>query len=86
MTAIPQPGSSRMMSDRIVKPLRDVSARQWNVLAAAGVLKTLVVALSLLLVTAVLLGTFAALPVPMRVALAGVGFTAKEATMAPAAA
>src|SRR3989442_10814826 len=71
MTAIPQPGSLRLISERIVKPLRDVAARQWNVLAATGVLKSLVLALSLLLVTALLLGTFGGLPVPVRVALAG---------------
>jgi len=70
MTAIPQPGSSRAVSDRIAGPLRQVAARQWNVVAATGVLKTLAAALALLLLTAVVLGTAATLPGALRIILA----------------
>src|SRR6476646_7067754 len=70
MTAIPQPGSSRAVSDRIARPLRQVAARQWNVVAATGGLKTLAVALALVLLTAVVLGTVATLPATLRIFLA----------------
>ena len=37
MTAIPQPNSTRMVSERILTPLQQVARRQWSVLAARGV-------------------------------------------------
>ena len=52
MTAIPQPGSGRLVSDRILDPLRQVARRQWMVLAAKGVLQTLLLGLGLLLLVA----------------------------------
>ena len=44
MTAIPQPGSSQAMSERLAKPLRAVRSRQWTVLAATGALRTVAAA------------------------------------------
>ena len=69
MTAIPQP-APRMISDRILDPLRQVARRQWLVLAAKGVLQTLVVCLGLLLGTALLFGFWGSMPVALRVILA----------------
>jgi DNA segregation ATPase FtsK/SpoIIIE-like protein len=70
MTAIPQSASSRLVSDRLTAPLRRVAQRQWYVLAAVGVLKTLIVSLIAILSTALLLGYFQNLWMPVRVLLA----------------
>src|SRR5256885_1479626 len=49
MTAIPQPSSLGAVPERISKPLRDVAARQWKLCAATGALRTLMVALVVVL-------------------------------------
>src|SRR5687768_279279 len=88
MTAIPQPSSSQMISDRIVEPLRAVARRQWLVLAGKGVLQTLVVALGVLLGAALLFGVFQHMPVALRVVLAlavwGVAVAAAVSFLRPA--
>ena len=52
MTAIPQPNSTRMVSERILSPLQQVARRQWSVLAARGIILTLLGGLTLILVAA----------------------------------
>ncbi len=69
MSAIPQP-ATQMISERILSPLREVSRRQWFVLAAKGALQTLVVSLGVLLAAALLLGYFPMMPALLRVPLA----------------
>src|SRR6476619_7536033 len=71
MTAIPQSGTSSGLSDRIARPLRAVRARQWNVLAALGALRTVVAAMVVLAVAALLLGSFGGMPAWLRVSVAG---------------
>ena len=80
MTAIPQPGASRLVSERLTKPLREVAARQWNVLAAAGVLRAVAAGLGLLLATSLLLGFFDAIPAWLRITLAAITWAAVLAT------
>lgn len=46
MTAIPQ---SRVVQDRLEAPLKHVARRQWSVLAARGVIQTLLVSLAIIL-------------------------------------
>src|SRR5665213_2448774 len=58
------------ISDRISHPLRQVAQRQWTVLAARGVLQTLVVGLAFLLASSLLLGFLPGIWMPLRVALA----------------
>ena len=58
------------ISDRIVHPLREVSQRQWTMLAARGMLKTLVVGLSLVLAASLLLGFLPGIPAVLRIAFA----------------
>src|SRR4051812_48586523 len=69
MSAIPQPQSTRMVSERILDPLRQVARRHWSVLAARGVIMTLLVSLTLILAVALLIGLFdyAAAPVIVRI-------------------
>ncbi|HWE94702.1 MAG TPA: DUF4175 family protein [Tepidisphaeraceae bacterium] len=55
------------VSDRLTNPLREVSQRQWTVLAARGVLQTLVISLGALLASALLLGYFPGIPLVLRV-------------------
>lgn len=59
-----------MVSDRIANPLREVSQRQWTVLAARGILQTLVVALGVLLAASLLLGYLPGIWMPLRIAVA----------------
>ncbi len=68
MSAIPQP-ASQMISDRILSPLREVSRRQWFVLAGKGALQTLAVSLAVLLVAAFTLGYFQMMPAYVRIPL-----------------
>ena len=72
MSAIPQPGSTRLVgpSERILSPLRQVARRHWGVLAAKGVLQTLIVSLTLILAVALGMSFFRDIPVAIRVALA----------------
>jgi hypothetical protein len=70
MTAIPQPGSGRIVSERILDPLRRVARRQWIVLAAQGALQTLLLGLGLLLMVALFFGFFIGMPLVMRLLLA----------------
>ena len=70
MTAIPQSRSARLLSGRLIDPLQRVARRHWYVLAAVGVLKTLVVSLLTLLAAAMLLGYFDLLWMPCAVVLA----------------
>lgn len=70
MTAIPQSSSARLLSGRLMDPLQRVAQRHWYVLAAVGVLKTLVVSLLALLAAAMLLGYFDHLWMPVRIFLA----------------
>src|SRR3954447_25979616 len=69
MTAIPQPNSTRMVSERILSPLQQVARRQWSVLAARGIILTLLAGLTLILVAALLIGLFdyAAAPTFVRI-------------------
>src|SRR3712207_2433307 len=77
MSAIPQPNSPRMVSERILDPLRQVARRQWSVLAAKGVIQTLLVSLTLILLVALAIALlaraelldYAAVPVWVRVAV-----------------
>jgi hypothetical protein len=69
MTAIPH-----AVSDRILRPLREVAARQWKVVAARGALQTLVVAMAVLLPIALLLGLLGGMPSPLRIALAALAW------------
>jgi hypothetical protein len=69
MTAIPQPGASRLASERLTKPLRDVASRQWNLLAATGALRALGVGLAVVLVASLMLGFFSGVPFWLRIAL-----------------
>ena len=69
MTAIPT-----HVSDRLTAPLRQVAQRQWYVLAAVGVLKTLVVGLVSLLVAAMVLGSLKSLPMPIRIVFAAMAW------------
>ncbi|MDB5304560.1 MAG: hypothetical protein JWM97_2109, partial [Phycisphaerales bacterium] len=55
------------VSDRLTHPLREVSQRQWTVLAARGVLQTLVVSLGALLISALLLGYWQTIPAVLRI-------------------
>ncbi|MDB5288903.1 MAG: hypothetical protein JWL69_144, partial [Phycisphaerales bacterium] len=58
------------VSDRLSHPLREVSQRQWTVLAARGVLQTLVVSLGALLASALLLGYWQGVPAILRIIIA----------------
>ena len=66
MTAFPQPRSSRLLSDQLTAPLRDIAQRQWVVLAAVGILQTLIVSLTALLAAALVLGFAQGMWVPAR--------------------
>lgn len=68
MSAIPQ-FAPQMISDRILSPLREVSRRQWIVLAGKGALQTLAVSLAVLLVAAFTLGYFQMMPAIVRIPL-----------------
>lgn len=70
MTAIPQPASSRLLSERIAGPLGVVAMRQWKVRAAGGALRTAAAVLLLLLAAAIVLGFFAAMPAWLRMTVA----------------
>ena len=70
MTAIPQPGPTPLLSDRLAKPLRDVASRQWALSAAGGALRALLVALIVVLAGALLLGYFDRLPRVPRIIIA----------------
>ncbi len=72
MSAIAPPS----ISDRILDPLNAVSQRQWTVLAARGVLKTLVISLSVLLAASLLLGFLPGIPMVIRIVLALATWTA----------
>ncbi|HWE04871.1 MAG TPA: DUF4175 family protein [Tepidisphaeraceae bacterium] len=65
-----------VISTRISNPLREVAQRQWTVLAARGVLQTLVVGMGLLLVASLLLGYATGIPVVIRILLALAVWTA----------
>ena len=69
MSAIPQPPSTRFVSDRILEPLRLVARRQWTVLAAMGVIQTLLVSLSVILAVVLVLGRFDNIPIWIRIPL-----------------
>lgn len=62
------------ISTRITTPLRQVATRQWTVLAARGIVQTLVISLAVLLLVAVPLGFFEGMHVVLRVALAGMAW------------
>jgi len=64
------------ISARIANPLRAVSQRHWTVLAARGVLQTLVVSLLLLLGMSMLLGWAREVPAAVRLAAAAVTWAA----------
>jgi len=66
MTAIPQPASRRLISDRLRSPLRQVARRQWVVLATVGILRTAIVGLATLLAAALILGYLDKLLLPIR--------------------
>ena len=64
------------VSSRITTPLKQVATRQWTVLAARGLVQTLVISLAVLLAVAVPLGKFEGMPVVLRVILAALAFVA----------
>src|SRR3984957_12160856 len=70
MSAIPQPTSSRFISERILEPLRQVARRQWTVLATKGVIQTLLFSLGLILAAVLILGRFNNIPTWVRVPVA----------------
>ena len=70
MSAIPQPASTRFVSERILEPLRQVARRQWTVLATKGVIQTLLFSLGLILAAVLILGRFDNIPVWVRVPVA----------------
>jgi hypothetical protein len=67
MTAIPQ---NRMVSQRILDPLKQVARRQWSVLATRGVLLTLLVSLGVILAGVLILSLFPNVPLGARIAAA----------------
>ncbi len=69
MSAIPQPGS-RIVSERILEPLRQVARRQWTVLATKGVIQTLLFSLALILAAVLILGRFSNIPAWIRIPVA----------------
>jgi hypothetical protein len=72
MSAIPQPTSSRFVSERILEPLRQVARRQWTVLATRGVIQTLLFSLGLILAAVLILGRFNNIPVWVRIPVAAI--------------
>jgi hypothetical protein len=72
MTAIPQPGVSRGVSERIAKPLGDVAARQWKLVAARASVHALLVALPVFLGAALLLGFLPTTPGWVRLPVAAI--------------
>jgi hypothetical protein len=66
MSAIPQPS---LVSDVLIRPLRRVAARRWWLVAATGLLQLFIVACTVVLATALVLGTFSELTVTSRIAL-----------------
>jgi len=65
MTAIPQ---SRVSSERLENPLKQVARRQWSVLAARGVIQTLLASLAIILGGMLIIGFFPDMPLWARVA------------------
>jgi hypothetical protein len=74
MTAIPEPGTARFVSERLTKPLRDVASRQWNLLAATGVLRALGAGLAVVLVSSLVLGFFSGAPAWLRIPLSALAW------------
>jgi hypothetical protein len=71
MSAIPQPS---LVSDVLTRPLRQVAARRWWLVAATGLLQLFIVACTVVLAAALVLGTFDELQVAARVALSAVAW------------
>ena len=62
------------ISQRIISPLKEVSQRQWTVLAARGVLQTLAASLAVLLAISLLLGYFTEFPPIVKIVLAAIAW------------
>ena len=70
MTAIP----SHLAPSSLTGPLRAIARRQWFVVAAVGVLRTLIAGLCILLGAALILGALPGLWMPVRVVLAALAW------------
>src|SRR5688572_13028782 len=70
MTAIPQPSPLSPPPASIVDPLRQVARRHWSVVAARGVLLTLLVSLGVLLAAVIVLSFLPYLPQWARIVAA----------------